>query len=125
MIDIDEILDFEDLNEENMVSRITKNVNEINRLGDKVKNGLNHCKLQFGVGLLLLIFGMPMWSYITLFSICFLTFVITSSFYSDRKNMMVKYSNLLMELKRKKILNKENKDLVKEIDIKFLWFENN
>ena len=125
MIDIDEIFDFDELNEDNMINKVTNSVNEINKLGAKVSNGLKHFKLQFSVGLLFLLFGMPTWSYVTLFVICLLTFIITSANYSNRNDMISKYYNLLLELKRKKLLNKENKNLIKEIRIKFLWFENN
>lgn len=109
--------------EKDMVDNISNVVTEINDLTDKVSNNLKHFYLQLVCLIICYVFNV--FSTATIFfiiaSIC--SFLLAGGNFQKRKDMYAHFGFLIMEYKRKKILTNENKNFIKELKIKKLWFE--
>ncbi len=109
--------------EKDMVDNVTNVVSEINDLTDKVSNNLKHFYLQLAC--LIICYSFSIFSTATIFfiiaSIC--SFLLAGANFQKRKEMYAHLSFLIMEYRRKNILTNENKNIIKVLTIKKLWFE--
>lgn len=124
MANLDFLFDDSDYTEENMVKNISTVVEEINDLGDNVRKYLRHLYLQI-IGLTLcIIFSIATTATIFFIIALVISYILAASNFGQRNKKIYLYWFLVKEYKEKKILTKENKNLIEKFNIDYLWFEN-
>ena len=124
MANLDFLFDDSDYTEENMVKNISTVVEEINDLGDNVRKYLRHLYLQI-IGLTLcIIFSIATTATIFFIIALVISYILAASNFGQRNKKIYLYWFLVKEYKEKKILTKENKNLIERFNIDYLWFEN-
>jgi hypothetical protein len=124
MTNLDFLFDESDYTEEKMISNISNVTKEINYLGDRVRNYLKHIYLQI-LGLSLCIIFSITTTATIFFSLAFvITYLLANSNFVKRREKIFLYWFLIKEYKEKKILTKENKNLIEKFNIEYFWFEN-
>lgn len=123
MANLDFLFDDSDYTEESMVKNISTTVEEINNLGDNVRKYLRHFYLQI-IGLTLcIIFSIATTATIFFIIALVISYILAASNFGQRNKKIYLYWFLLKEYKEKKILTKENKNLIEKFNIDYLWFE--
>ena len=123
MANLDFLFDDSDYTEENMVKNISGVVEEINDLGNNVKKYLRHFYLQI-IGLTLcVIFSITTTATIFFGIALVVSYILAASNFGQRNKKIYLYWFLVKEYKEKKILTKENKNLIEKFNIDYLWFE--
>lgn len=124
MGNLDFLFDDEDYTEESMVKNISTLVEEINDLGNKVRRYMKHLYLQ-AIGLTLcIIFSIATTATIFFIIALVISYILAASNFGQRNKKIYLYWFLIKEYQEKKILTKENKNLIEKFDINYLWFEN-
>jgi hypothetical protein len=123
MKSIKEIFDSDKVNENLVVKLVSDRVDKINDLTNRIESLLKHCRLQFGITVLLWVFDYPFWTYVTGLSVWFVFFFIASYFYGDRNIKIKEYENYILKLKRNGMLTENNLHLLENFNIKKMRFE--
>ena len=120
---LDFIFNEKEYNEENMIKEISSITKEINYLTSKTKNYLKHFFLQ-SIGITLcIIFSITSTATIFFSVASFISFMLSSSYFNERKEKIDIYWSLILDYKKKKILTQENKNLIEKFNIEKFWFE--
>lgn len=120
---LDFIFNEKEYNEENMIKEISSITKEINYLTSKTKNYLKHFFLQ-SIGITLcIVFSITSTATIFFSVASFISFMLSSSYFNERKEKIDIYWSLILDYKKKKILTQENKNLIEKFNIEKFWFE--
>lgn len=109
--------------EKDMVDNLSNVVLEMNETTDKVSSYLKHFYFQLLGNILCYVFDINSTATIFFIVAAVCSFLLASSNYEKRKKIDSHFGFLIMEYRRKKILTNNNKNLIKELEIKKLWFE--
>jgi hypothetical protein len=120
MKDVYDILVGEKIKEEREVFELLeKTVGEINYYTDSVTNLLRHSRMLFLLSIVFFFFGL----WIGSISLWFIVFFIASSKNQKRIEMMDNFKSWVLFFEVKKLINDDNRHLLKNFKIKRLWFE--
>lgn len=102
---------------------LEKTVYEINELTDSVTNLLKHSRMLFLLSIVFFFFGLSNYIWIGSISFWFIVFFIASNKNQKRIEMIENFKGWLLFFEVKKLINDENRHLLKNFKINRLWFE--
>ncbi len=124
MKNVYDILIGENIKEEKQVfDLLEKTVNEINEYVDSVTNLLRHSRMLFLLSILFFFFGLSKYVWIGSISLWFIVFLVASSKNQKRIEMMDNFKSWVLFFEIKKLINDDNRHLLKNFKIKKIWFE--
>lgn len=103
---------------------LEKTVNEINELTDSVTNLLRHSRMLFLLSIVFFFFGLSKYIWIGSISLWFIVFLVASNKNQKRVEMIENFKGWLLFFEIKKLINDENRHLLKNLKLNKLWFEN-
>jgi zona occludens toxin (predicted ATPase) len=124
MKNVHDILMSENIKEEKQAfDFLEKTVDEINEYADSVTNLLRHSRMLFLLSIVFFFFGLSKYIWIGSISLWFIVFLVTSNKNQKRIEMMNNFKNWVLFFEIKKLINDDNRHLLKNFKIKRLWFE--
>ena len=102
---------------------LEKTVYEINELTNSVTNLLRHSRMLFLLSIVFFFFGLSKYIWIGSISLWFIVFFIASNKNQRRVEMIENFKGWLLFFEIKKLINDDNRHLLKNFKIKSLWFE--
>ena len=119
-----DILMGENIKEEKQAFELLKKtVEEINQYVDSVSNLLRHSRMLFLLSVIFFFLGISKYIWISTISLWFIVFLVASNKNQRRLEMMENFKGWLLFFEIKKLINDDNKYLLKDFKIKRLWFE--
>lgn len=119
-----DILISENIKEEKQAfDLLEKTVNEINDYVDSISNLLKHSRMLFLLSIVFFFFGLPKYIWIGSISLWFIVFLVASNKNQKRIEMMENFKGWLLFFEVKKLINDDNRHLLKNFKLKKLWFE--
>ena len=123
-INIDNILNGEDpINEEHAFIILRKKAEKLNFYTEKVSDRLKNSFWNLVFLGITLSLNTPSWIPITFSVVGIISFLSASAKYNDKKILLKEYEDSIIRFRDTGILNKGNSEIVKNIEIKYLWFE--
>jgi hypothetical protein len=124
MKNVHDILMSENIKEEKQAfDLLEKTVDEINEYADSITNLLRHSRMLFLLSIVFFFFGLSKYIWIGSISLWFIVFLVTSNKNQKRIEMMNNFKNWVLFFEIKKLINDDNRHLLKNFNIKRLWFE--